>query len=223
MPTLTTHESVFVLDLGPNENSLHPDWVTEVEGHLDKVEAGEGPVALVTTGRGRHYSNGLDLGWLTEHLDEADDYVARCQRLIARVLVLPMTTVAALPGHAFAVGAMLSLAHDYRVMRADRGYWSLPEADLGLPFTPGMNAIVAGVLPASTTREAMTTARRYGGVDALSEGIVHAAVPESDVMATALEYATRNAARAGANLGRIKERLYADVADRLREPVAVRA
>ena len=37
---------------------------------------------------------------------------------------------------------MLSLAHDLRVMRADRGYWCLPEADINIPFTPGMNALI---------------------------------------------------------------------------------
>ncbi|CAM5313265.1 Carnitinyl-CoA dehydratase OS=Tsukamurella paurometabola OX=2061 GN=caiD_2 PE=4 SV=1 [Tsukamurella paurometabola] len=56
--------------------------------------------------------------------------------LFARLLSLPLVTVAALQGRAFAAGAMFSFAHDFRVMRADRGYWCLPEADINIPSPP---------------------------------------------------------------------------------------
>ena len=38
-------------------------------------------------------------------------------------------------GHAFAGGALLSLAHDYRVMRTGRGWFCMPEIKLKLRFT----------------------------------------------------------------------------------------
>ena len=39
-------------------------------------------------------------------------------------------------------GCGLATAHDFRVMRADRGFWCLPEADIGIPFTRGMSALI---------------------------------------------------------------------------------
>ncbi|MDT0467303.1 enoyl-CoA hydratase-related protein, partial [Streptomyces gibsoniae] len=142
MPTLDRQDDVFVLDLGDGENRFHPNWLASVNAALDEVENAEGPRALVTAATGKFYSNGLDLEWLSAHADQHQDYTHSVQELFARVLSLPMITVAALQGHTFAAGAMLSLAHDFRVMRADRGFWCLPEADINIPFTPGMSALI---------------------------------------------------------------------------------
>ena len=57
--------------------------------------------------RGKFYSNGLDLDWVLAHPDQWSAYVADVQALLARVLALPMPTVAAVTGHAFGAGAML--------------------------------------------------------------------------------------------------------------------
>ena len=122
-----------------------------------------------------------------------------------------MPTVAAVNGHMFAAGGMLALAHDYRVMRADRGYFCLPEVDLGLPFSPGMNALIQAKLPNATAHEAMLTGRRYGGVDALAAGIVHQAVPEAEVTSAALALAAPLAAKDGGTMAKIRTRMYAPV------------
>ncbi|MFI6791997.1 enoyl-CoA hydratase-related protein [Nonomuraea sp. NPDC050383] len=217
MPMLDRQDDVFVLDLGDTENRFHPDWIDAVNAALDEVEKAEGPRALVTAATGKFYSNGLDLDWLFAHADRHRDYVVSVHELLARMLALPVITVAALQGHTFAAGAMLSLAHDFRVMRADRGYWCLPEADINIPFTPGMSALIQARLTPQAAHEAMTTARRYGGHDALAAAIVDRAVEEDAVRRTAVEIARALTAKAGATLGTIKARMYAPVLAALRD------
>jgi enoyl-CoA hydratase/carnithine racemase len=216
MPRLEQQESVFVLDLGDGENRFHPDWVAAVDAALDKVERAEGPRALVTAATGKFYSNGLDLEWLLANGDAHDGYLASVQALLARMLTLPVVTVAAVQGHAFAAGAMLTLAHDFRVMRADRGFWCLPEADIGLPFTPGLSALIQARLAPQVAHEAMVTARRYGGHDAAAAGIVDRAVDEQAVRATAIEMAAAQAGRTGETVATIKARMYAPALAALR-------
>ncbi|MFF8993934.1 enoyl-CoA hydratase-related protein [Streptomyces sp. NPDC014983] len=220
MPSLDRQDNVFVLDLGDGENRFHPDWLTAVDAALTEVEKAEGPRALVTAATGKFWSNGLDLDWLFAHADEHLEYVVSVHGLFARTLSLPLVTVAALQGHTFAAGAMFSLAHDLRVMRADRGFWCLPEADIDIPFTPGMSALVQSRLAPRTAHEAMVTARRYGGLDAAAAGIVDQAVAEEDVLATAVETARAQTAKAGDTLGTIKARMYAPVLAALRDTVA---
>jgi enoyl-CoA hydratase/carnithine racemase len=215
MPALERQDNVFVLNLGDGENRFHPDWVASVNDALDEVEKADGPRALVTAATGKFYSNGLDLDWLFAHADAHRDYIVSVHALLARLLSLPVVTIAALQGHAFAAGAMLSLAHDLRVMRADRGYWCLPEAGINLPFTPGMSALIAGRLAPQTAHEAMITARRFGGHEALAAGIVDRAVAEESVRATAVDLAQAQASKAGDTLRAIKARLYAPALDLL--------
>lgn len=217
MPTLDRQDDVFVLDLGTDENRFHPDWIASVNAALDTVEKAEGARALVTAATGRFYSNGLDLDWLFAHADQHQDYVVSVHELLARLLSLPVVTVAALQGHTFAAGAMFSLAHDFRVMRADRGYWCLPEADINIPFTPGMSALIQARLAPQTAHAAMVSARRFGGHDAAAAGIADRAVDEDAVRVTALEIARAQTGKAGDTLGTIKARMYAPVLAALRD------
>ncbi|PBC75414.1 enoyl-CoA hydratase/carnithine racemase [Streptomyces sp. TLI_235] len=217
MPALDRQDDVFVLDLGDTENRFHPDWVASVNTLLDEVEKAEGPRALVTVATGKFWSNGLDLDWLFANTDRALEYVSSVQELLARMLTLPVVTVAALQGHTFAAGAMLSLAHDFRVMRDDRGYWCLPEAEINIPFTAGMSALIQARLAPQTAHEAMVTARRYGGRDALVGGIVDRTAGEDAVRRTAIELAAGHAAKAGPTVGTIKTRMYGPALSALRE------
>ncbi|MFE4922314.1 enoyl-CoA hydratase-related protein [Streptomyces sp. NPDC056661] len=217
MPSLDRQDNVFVLDLGDGENRFHPDWMASVNAALDEVEKAEGPRALVTAATGKFFSNGLDLDWLFAHADQHQDYVIAVHELLARVLSMPVITVAALQGHTFAAGAMFSLAHDFRVMRADRGFWCLPEADINIPFTPGMAALIQARLDQRCAHEAMLTARRYGGSDAAGAGVVDQAVAEDAVRSTAIEIAQAQVGKAGDTLGTIKARMYARALATLRD------
>src|SRR5271166_4159056 len=175
MPSLDRHDDVFVLDLGDGENRFNADSLDALEGYLDEVEAAPAPRALVTTATGKCWSNGLDLDWMAAQGDAVGPFVVRVHALLARMLELGAPSVAALQGHTIAAGAMLALAHDQRVMRADRGFFCLPEIDINIPFTPGMSALIAARLPIRTAHEALTTGRRYGGTDAVLAGIVEEA------------------------------------------------
>jgi Delta3-Delta2-enoyl-CoA isomerase len=208
MPSLDRDGDVFVLNLGDTENRWHPDWLASANKALDEVEATDGPRALVTTATGRFWSNGLDLEWLGEHHDQFQSYVTEVHALLARVLELPMPTVAALQGHTFAAGAMLALAHDFRVMREDRGFFCLPEVDIQIPFTPGMSGLIQAKLTPQVALEAMTTGRRYGGAAAKSVAIVDAITAEDAVLSTAIELARPLASKPGPTLGMIKSRMY---------------
>ncbi|QIS03903.1 enoyl-CoA hydratase/isomerase family protein [Nocardia brasiliensis] len=208
MPTLSFHDKIAVLDLGDHENRFTPEFLGEVNAHIDAALDADAQ-GLVTTASGKFYSNGLDLEWLSANSDRGDWYVAQVQALFTRVLTLSVPTAAALPGHAFGAGAMLAIAHDYRAMRADRGYFCFPEADIRIPFTPGMAALIQAKLTPKAAIAAMTTARRFGGTDALAYDIVDATADEGEVTAAALAMLAPLGGKDRGTLTAIKNTMFA--------------
>lgn len=215
MIELDREGDVFVLRMRDGENRFSLDWLDAVNGALDRVAQAEGPIALVTTGEGKFYSNGMDLDWLATAPERAGEYLRMIYRALGRVLSIPAMTVAAVNGHAFGGGAQLAVAHDFVIMRADRGYWCMPEADLGLALTPEYMSLLRAKLPGKTLHDALVTGRRYGGPDALAAGIVHQVASEDEVLPQSIKVAAELAGKHRPTLAEHKRLLYGDAINAL--------
>jgi enoyl-CoA hydratase/carnithine racemase len=212
--------NVYVLHMRHEENRMNRTWLDAMNAALDEVEADPTAGALVTTGEGKFYSNGLDLEWLLRpDTEDMRQFVAEVEKLLARVMEYPLMTVAACNGHTFAAGAMLALCHDFRIMRADRGFFCLPEVDIKIPFTAGMNSLIMQRLPTTTAHEVMVTGKRVGGEEAARRHIVHAAVPVGEVLPRAIEMGAAYGAKDRVTLQTIKRRMYGESLSRLGEVV----
>lgn len=212
--TLDYRDQIAVLTLGDDENRFSPEWLDAIDGHLAEVQ--DRALGLVTTGLGKFYSNGLDLDWLMAHGDRMQWYVGRVQALFARILTFPLPTVAAVNGHAFGAGSMLAIAHDFRAMRADRGYFCFPEIDIRIPFTPGMAALIQAKSTPQTAVMAMTTGHRYGGAEAREAGLVDDTAAEDGLVEASIARLTPIIGKDKGTLGAIKSTMYAGVLDALR-------
>ena len=206
--------AVFVLTMNAGENRFNRGFVDALHGALDEVERASGPTALVTVGGSeKFYSNGLDLAWLgsDEGREHAGAFVQEVIGLFARFLTFPIPSVAAMNGHAFAAGGMLALAHDFRVMRADRGFFCLPEVDINVPLAPGMTALITAKLSAQVVVETLLTGVRLGGSQSLERGIVDAAVAGPEVLPHAIERATALATKDRSTYRALKRGIYARI------------
>ena len=215
-PTLSRAGELFVVDFGDHENRTDHGWVDGMNVLLDEVEAASGPKVLITTGAGKHYSNGLDIDWMADK-DSADvmAYVSSVELVLGRILTFPAPTVAAVNGHAFGAGAFAVLAHDHAVMRDDRGYVCWPEVHLGMGFSKGLLSMTKNLLPGSVGREAIFTGRRYGAPDAVAAGFVDRAVALDELLGAAVEIGLPLAGTAEGSIGLIKKQFHRVVADAL--------
>ena len=188
-------ENVAVVTLNDGENRFNPDFLTAFLGVLDEVENDTQALTLVvTSGHEKIFSNGIDLEWLVpviqeNDLDTAKAYFYQLNTLFKRLVTYPLLTVAAISGHAFAGGAIMCCAFDFRFMRSDRGYFCFPEVDLGIPFLPGMNALLEKAIPRYKMEEMEYTGCRLTAADCEKHHIVTKACPQDDLIDETLAFA----------------------------------
>lgn len=209
---MVVHErrgNVHILDLGDGDNRFNRDSVDRINVALDEIELAEPPAALVTTASGKIWSNGLDLDFMGT-VEDPLGFVADVQRIMARLLELPMPTIAAIQGHAFAGGAMLALAHDVRVMRRDRGYLCLPEVDLGMSFGVGFAALIAAKLPQPALHRLAVLGERMPADTAHELGVVQYTAALVDVLPRSEQLAIELSVKAKPVLAAIRADYYAE-------------
>lgn len=162
-----------LVTMSEGQNTICPRWQQRMLEILDAVESDCGPgAALVLTGTDKFFCNGLNLETVMALTPEQMQlFGQRMAEIHSRFLILPCPTVAALNGHAFAGGAFLALSCDYRLMREDRGWFSVSEVDVGVPVPAPMMGILQGKLPANTARDALLTGKRYTADEAIVAGI----------------------------------------------------
>ncbi len=186
---------VAVVTMNDGENRFNPSFLNALSGVLDQVEKETDANALVvTSSHEKIFCNGIDLDWLVPIVKTGDFETAKglfydMNKIFKRLLLYPMPTIAAISGHAFAGGAILCCAFDFRFMRSDRGYFCFPEVDLGIPFLPGMLALLKRAIPLYEVEEMVYTGKRLTAEECLSHHMVMKTCLIDNLMEEALTFA----------------------------------
>ena len=194
-------DHVALVTMNNGENRFTYDSLEAFEGLLEEIEQQtKATVLLVKSAHEKIWSNGIDLEWLLAEVGRDPEasarFPARLMQFLRRLLTYPLITIAAINGHAFAGGAIMACAFDFRFMRSDRGYFCFPEVDIQIPFMPGMDAILKKALPTSLVLEAQLTGKRYTAAELEAQRVVLKACPAGDLVNEALAFAkTMNKSR----------------------------
>ncbi len=203
---------VAIITLNSGENRFNPVFLNAFLQTLDDVESKTDATTLVvTSAHDKIFSNGIDLEWLVpviqrQDIQGAKDYFYLLNRLFTRIVSFPLITVAAINGHAFAGGAILCCAFDFRFMRSDRGFFCFPEIDLGIPFLPGMNALLKKAIPLYKMEEMEYTGMRMTADQCAEHHIISKACHINDLMNEVMTFA-RSVNKRRPVIGEMKKRL----------------
>jgi Delta3-Delta2-enoyl-CoA isomerase len=186
---------VAVVTLNEGENRLNLDFLQKFMDALDHVEKQtDANVLVVRATHDKIFSNGIDLEWLMPIMQKNDKatakkFIENMMGLFKRILLYPMPTIAAITGHAFAGGAIMSCYFDFRFMRSDRGFMCFPEVDLGIPFLPGMLTAMSKAIPRYKLEEMVLTGKRLTAQECEEHHIITKACHIDQLMDEVLNFA----------------------------------
>jgi enoyl-CoA hydratase/carnithine racemase len=188
--------TVAVITMCNGENRHNPDFVAGMMQAFDEIEKDETIYAVVIASNDKKsWSQGIDLTWMMGRAVAQDQpaivqFMYSLNAMFTRVLLFPLPVIAAINGHAFGDGVMLACVCDFRFMKADRGFFCLPEVDINIPLLPAMQAIVRRCMGEYKFREMALTGKRYGAAELAEHNVlVKASANEEELMADAMAYA----------------------------------
>lgn len=183
-------ENIAIITMNTAENRHNVMFANAMLKAFDEIEADKEINGIVlTSSDAKNFSLGVDIEWLMPRMAEKDfnaikDFMYGMNNVFKRLLLMPMPVVAAINGHAFGNGAIISCACDFRFMRSDRGFFCYPEVDLGIPFLPGMIAFVKKAVPYYTFNEMKLTGRRAAALELEQHHVIEKACATVDELMT---------------------------------------
>jgi enoyl-CoA hydratase/carnithine racemase len=212
-------DTVAVLNMNNKENRQNLDFANAMIEALDEIQVDREIFAVVIgSSDEKNWSQGIDLQWLMERKAAGDlhairSFIYRMNDVFKKLLLYPMPVVAAINGHAFGNGALLSCACDFRFMRSDKGYFCFPEVDVSIPFLPGMIAFARKAIPEYKYQEMVYTGRRFTAFELEEHHIINKACTDlEELMRESMDFARRFEKKRGI-FGELKKRMYKSIVE----------
>ncbi len=192
---LDVRQGIHVLTLtdteNGNENTLTTEVMNDYLAALDEVESYPGNTALlITCEHEKTFSTGINLVWLNaQNAAGKQQFVDLFNTVLCRIALLNAPTVACINGNAYAGGAIIAAAVDYRVMRNDRGRFCFPEVNIKIPFGPVTRDTVKLLPNHKAYKDMVLTGVAYTGIECLEHDLVRSIHPVNELQNAALELA----------------------------------
>ncbi len=192
----------------PPANAIDIDLLEQLGQSLSELAQRADVAAMVLTGAGKAFSAGLDLKLVPTYSRAQQNELLRVlNQALYRLYALPISTVAAINGHAIAGGLVLALACDMRVAVDSGALFGLTEVRAGVPFPVAAMAIVKAELSAATARELVLGGKNHDPARAFKLGIVDELQPVGQVLARSKILARELAEAPRQSYSRIKRQL----------------
>ncbi len=211
--------SVAIMIMNNGENRQNLEWCEAMMSTYDEIIAEDEIKALVLTSSDpKNFSLGVDVQWVGQKVGEKDfdtinKWLRRNHDVFTAMMMAPFPTIAAINGHVYGNGAMIAGACDFRFMRADRGYFCLPEIDLSIQFIPSQIEWMRRIMPYHLWTRLHLSGDRVGAAELEKNNVIIKACSNAEeTLAEAIAYGkTFNKSRV--NMTEMKRRTNRHILD----------
>lgn len=173
-------------------NAINPPVIEAFNAVLDAVEADGSAKAVVLTGLPGKFSAGFDLKYFMSHaMEDNQALVAAGGRIAYRLFNMPKPVIAAVSGHAIAMGIFLVMACDRRIGISGDYKIGANETVNGMVVPRFAMELLKWRLQPHALDEAAVMARLYTPEQAVHVGYLEELVPAEALMETAMNTAAR--------------------------------
>jgi enoyl-CoA hydratase/carnithine racemase len=169
-------------------NALNEEMVEELLDSVHEAATHDNVRAIVlTSASDKMFSAGFDVSEVFESTDKKMSvFFEKFLGLFERLRTLPKPVVAAITGHAYAGGAILALACDFRLMTDGDSRFALNEVDLGLSLPSRTIAEIVDTIGPVAARLLLIAGDTFTVAQALHYGIVEDSVVVGKLRARAV-------------------------------------
>ncbi len=219
MPKVTWKKEnrIAVVEMCNGPNRMNQVFSQDLNQCLDQVQDDTDIRAMILTSTDeKNFSQGIDVEWIGKKIQDRENdtvvsFMYGMNQIFKRLLLFPLPVVAAINGHAFGNGAILSCACDFRFMKKDRGFFCFPEVDVGIPFLPGMIAFVRKAMPEPLFNRMILSGQRMTAEDLEAHNvIINACDNQETLMTEALAFAVAFDKKRGI-FRELKQRMHKDL------------
>ncbi len=190
-------------------NAFNGQMYAEWGDACDAFNADPGIGAIITTGKGRAFSSGADIGGFESTFTGvgAEREVRRGSPFTPENLANSKPLIAAVNGLAVGIGLTSILWFD-RIIASTQARFSMRFAAIGLTPELGSQWLLPQIIGLQNAKEMMLTGRIYSASDAKELGLVRQVVEPDELMPTAIALAAEIAANPVATLQTIKRSIH---------------
>lgn len=214
--------AVLTLNRPTARNALSLRLIQDLHAELIALVDDVTCAAIILAANGPVFSSGHDLKELTAHRADADggraffhQTMTACSAMMQAIVLCPKPVIAAVQGTATAAGCQLVASCDLAVA-AETALFGTPGVNIGLFCSTPMVALSRNV-PRKRAMEMLLLGEALSAQDAATFGLINQVVAADQVMAAALDYARRIAAKSKATVAVGKAAFYRQIEAPLHE------
>ncbi len=207
---------VAIVEMCNGPNKMNRSFAERMNHCLDEIlEDADIKAMVLTSTDEKNFSQGIDVEWIGGKLQAQDNqaviaFMYGMNKVFKRLLLFPVPVIAAINGHAFGNGAIISCACDFRFMRNDKGFFCFPEVDVSIPFLPGMLGFVRKAIPENQFNQMLLSGRRVTAVELEAANVIVKACDPETLMTEAVAYAGAFAKKRGI-FQELKKRMHKEL------------